>query len=127
MAIAESVEKLVENFAEVRPTVLYAVPRVFNKIYAGVQKNLQETGGMKQKIFEAGMANADKRKELADRGETSWLVESKHKFYDKVAFSKVRARFGGRLRYACSGGAALSLRSRTTSINWASWCAKATA
>ena len=108
MAIAESIDKLVDNFGEVRPTVLYAVPRIFNRIYDGLQKRMAEEGGIKKKLFDAGMANAEKRKQLAERGETSWLVESKHKFFDGVVFSKVRDRFGGRLRYACSGGAALS-------------------
>lgn len=108
MAIAESVEKLVDNFGEVRPTVLYAVPRIFNRIYDGLQKKLEEEGGVKKKLFEAGMANAEKRKQLAAQGKTSFVVESKHKFFDSMVFSKVRDRFGGRLKYACSGGAALS-------------------
>ncbi len=108
MAIAESVEKLVDNFGEVRPTVLYAVPRVFNKIYDGLQKKIAEEGGLKQTLFNAAMANADYRKELEAKGESSWWADTKHGLYDKVIFSKVRERFGGRLRYAVSGGAALS-------------------
>ncbi|MCP3956587.1 MAG: long-chain fatty acid--CoA ligase, partial [bacterium] len=108
LAIAESVEKLVANFGEVKPTVLYAVPRVFNKIYDGLQKKIAEEGGLKQTLFDAAMANAARKKELEAKGESSWWVNTKHGFYDKVIFSKVRERFGGRLRYAVSGGAALS-------------------
>lgn len=108
MAIAESVEKLVDNFAEVRPTVLYAVPRVFNKIYDGLQKKIAEEGGLKQTLFDAAMANAGRRKRLAANGASSWWVDTTHGLFDKVIFSKVRERFGGRLRYAVSGGAALS-------------------
>ena len=108
MAIAESVDKLVDNFAEVRPTVLYAVPRVFNKIYDGLQKKIAEEGGVKKWLFDAAMANAERRKQLEARGESSLLADAKHRIYDKVIFSKVRERFGGRLRYAVSGGAALS-------------------
>ncbi len=108
IAIAESVEKLIENFAEVRPTVLYAVPRIFNKIYDGLQKKMAAEGGLKQMLFHAGMANAQVKKELEAAGKSSWWVDSKHSFFDSVVFSKVRERFGGRLRYACSGGAALS-------------------
>ncbi len=108
MAIAESVDKLVDNFAEVRPTVLYAVPRVFNKIYDGLQKKIAEEGGLKQVLFGAAMTNAGRRKELEARGESSWYADTMHGLYDKLIFSKVRERFGGRLRYACSGGAALS-------------------
>ena len=108
LAIAESVDKLVANFAEVRPTVLYAVPRVFNKIYDGLQKKIAEEGGLKQTLFDAAMANAERKKALEAKGESSWWVNAKHNFYDKAIFSKVRERFGGRLRYAVSGGAALS-------------------
>jgi long-chain acyl-CoA synthetase len=107
-AIAESVEKLVDNFAEIRPTVLLAVPRIFNRIYDGLLKRMAAEGGLKKKLFDAGMENEEKRKQLRRAGETSSWVEMKHKFYDKVVFSKVRARFGGRLKYAVSGGAALS-------------------
>ena len=108
IAIAESIEKLVENFGEVRPTVLYAVPRIFNRIYDGLQKKMAEEGGLKKTLFDAGMANAEKRKQLAGAGKSSFLVDLKHSFFDGVVFSKVRDRFGGRLRYAVSGGAALS-------------------
>ena len=108
MAIAESVDKLIDNFAEVRPTVLYAVPRVFNKIYGGLKKKIAEEGGAKKKLFDAAMENAERRKQLESKGESSFWADTLHTFYDRMIFSKVRERFGGRLRYACSGGAALS-------------------
>ncbi len=108
MAIAESIEKLVDNFGEVRPTVLYAVPRIFNKIYDGLQKKMAEEGGLKLTLFEAAMANAEVRKQLEAKGQSSWWADTKHGLFDKLVFSKVRDRFGGRLRYAVSGGAALS-------------------
>jgi long-chain acyl-CoA synthetase len=108
MAIAESVEKLVDNFAEVRPTVLFAVPRIFNRIYDGLQKKMAEAGGLKKMLFDAGMANAEVKRTLEKEGESSVLVDLKHTFFDSVVFAKVRARFGGRLRYAVSGGAALA-------------------
>ena len=107
IAIAESVEKLVDNFGEVRPTLMYAVPRIFNRIYDGVQKKMA-AGGLKKVLFDAAMSNAAERKRLAAQGRTSGLVEAKHKMLDKVVLSKVRDRFGGRVRYAVSGGAALS-------------------
>jgi long-chain acyl-CoA synthetase len=108
MAIAESVEKLVDNFAEVRPTVLYAVPRVFNRIYDGLQKRMAEGSFVQRTMFQAAMDNAAERKRLAAAGKKSALVELKHALFDRLVFSKVRQRFGGRLRYALSGGAALS-------------------
>jgi len=58
--------------------------------------------------FQAALDNAVERKRLAAAGESSAIVEAKHAFFDRLVFSKVRQRFGGRLRYALSGGAALS-------------------
>lgn len=108
IAVAESVEKLVDNFGEVRPTMIYAVPRIFNRIYDGLHKQLAEAGGAKKAIFEAGLANAEKRYNLAQQGKSSAVVDLKHSIFDKLAFSKVRDKFGGRVKYAISGGAALS-------------------
>lgn len=108
MAIAESVEKLIDNLGEIKPTMLLAVPRIFNRIYDGLQKRMAAEGGLKKMLFDAGMANAEKRKQLRRAGRSSALVELKHSFFDKLVFSKVRDRFGGRMKYAISGGAALS-------------------
>jgi long-chain acyl-CoA synthetase len=108
VAFAESIPKLAANLAEVKPTVLYAVPRVFNKIRAGVLQRVNEAGGAKQRIFEAALANAVLRQQMDEAGKVSLAVDLKHVLYDRVVFAKVRERFGGRLRYAFSGGAALS-------------------
>jgi len=108
VAFAESIPKLVENIGEVGPTVLYAVPRVFNKIYEGVHKRVRESGGFRQKVFEAAIENAATRKRLDAAGKVSFAVDLKHIAFDRVVFSKVRERLGGRLIYAFSGGAALS-------------------
>lgn len=107
MAIAESVEKLIDNFAEVRPTVLFAVPRIFIKIYDGLQKKIAEEGGVKKVLFGAALKNEARRAELSATGRKSSWADTKHNVFDKLVFSKVRERFGGRLRYAVSGGAAL--------------------
>jgi len=108
MAINDSIDNLISNSAEVKPTLLLAVPRIFNRIYDGLQKKMAEAGGLKKFLFDAAMDNADRRKELAARGETSLIVEIKQALLDKLVFSKVRDFFGGRLQYAFSGGAALS-------------------
>ncbi|MEM6797438.1 MAG: AMP-binding protein, partial [Acidobacteriota bacterium] len=106
MAIAESVEKLVDNFGEVRPTLMYAVPRIFNRIYDGVLKKM--SGGLQRSLLDSALATSARRKELEARGSSSAFVDLKHSFFDKVVLSKIRARFGGRVKYALSGGAALS-------------------
>lgn len=108
LAIAESVPKIIENLAEVQPTLLFSVPRIFNKIHDGVLKKVEAEGGLKEKLFHATLATARQRRELAEQRRTSGFVDFKYKVLDRLVASKVRARFGGRLKYAFSGGAAIN-------------------
>ena len=108
LGMAEAVDKIIPNLAEVRPTLLFSVPRIFNKIYDGLQKKMAEAGGLKKSMFDAAMTNEGKRRELAAKGQASGWADFKHGIFDKLVFSKVRDRFGGRLKYAFSGGAAIS-------------------
>ncbi|MCG8460891.1 MAG: long-chain fatty acid--CoA ligase [Holophagales bacterium] len=107
IAVAESVDKLVDNFAEVRPTLMYAVPRIFNRIYDGVHKKMAASAG-KKVLFDRAMTVAAERKRLAAEGKSSFLLDAQHRLLDKLVLSKIRALFGGRVKYALSGGAALS-------------------
>jgi len=108
MGIAESVDTIVANLAEVRPTLLFSVPRIFNKIYDGVHKKMNAAGGIKKKLFNAAVATAQRKRDLDAAGQSSGWVDWKHAKLDGLVFSKIRARFGGRLKFAFSGGAKLS-------------------
>ncbi len=109
LGLAENVSTIIQNLSEVRPTLLFSVPRIFNRIYDGVHRKMEEDGGIKKSLFFAGLENSDKlRKETENGGQPSLITGLKDKFFDKLVFSKVRMRFGGRLKYAFSGGAALS-------------------
>jgi len=108
MGIAEAVDKIVDNLSEVQPTLLFSVPRIFNRIYDGLHKRMAEEGGLKKTLFEKAMDNEEYRKELAEKRKSSGWADFKHNLFDKLVFSKVRDRFGGRLKYAFSGGAAIS-------------------
>jgi long-chain acyl-CoA synthetase len=108
MGIVEDVSTIIQNLGEVRPTVLFAVPRIFNRIYDGLQKKMEAESPVKRKLFAAAMENSNTLRELESQGKTSFTVSLKDKFFDKVVFSKVRERFGGRMRYAISGGSALN-------------------
>lgn len=109
MGIVEDVTTIIDNLAEVRPTLLFSVPRIFNRIYDGVYKKMEAAGGIKKFLFEKGLANAEAiRKQVDSTGSPKGLTKAMNGFFDSVVFSKVRERFGGRLRYAFSGGAALS-------------------
>jgi long-chain acyl-CoA synthetase len=105
MALAEAVDKIVANLAEVKPTVLMSVPRIFNRIYDGVNKQMSERPPVVQKLFHAGLKASTKQKK---GGKLSIVEKATLAVADKIVFTKIRARFGGRLKYAFSGGSALS-------------------
>jgi long-chain acyl-CoA synthetase len=105
MGIAESAEKIVENIKDVRPTVLFAVPRVFNKIYAGVRQLVARKPAAVRWLFEHGLAATARRSRGESIGLGGRLVSL---LADKLLFAKVRARFGGRLKFAICGAASLA-------------------
>lgn len=105
MALCEAVDKIIQNLAEVQPTVLMSVPRIFNRIYDGVNKQMAAKPKVIQNLFHGGLRAATKKK----KGESLGLMEKiTLGLADKIVFGKIRGRFGGRLKYAFSGGAALS-------------------
>jgi len=105
IAINDSKANLINNLAVVRPTILVAVPRIFNRIYDGVNKQIAQKPAPIQKLFRAGIRAATKK----NRGESIGFSEKLAlKAADKLIFGKVRLRFGGRLRFVVSGSAALS-------------------
>lgn len=108
IAVAEAIDKLLPNLAEVRPTLFFSVPRVFNRIYDGLHARMAEEGGLKKKLFDAAIETAERRRALAEQGKRNQWVELKLKVLDALVFTKVRERFGGRLKFAFSGGAAIS-------------------
>lgn len=105
IAINDEIPNLVGNLAEVRPTILIAVPRIFNRIYDGVVKQMAERGGRVEALFHRGIAVATKKNAGEPIGLRERIVLA---LADRLIFSKVRAKFGGRLEYAISGSAALN-------------------
>ena len=108
LGLAERVDTIIANLSEVRPTVLFSVPRVFNKIYDGLNKKMAHAPPLKKKLFYAGLANSAELRRRKERGLGPGLPGILDIFFDRVVFSKVRSVLGGRLKYAFSGGAALS-------------------
>ncbi|MBS2016174.1 MAG: long-chain fatty acid--CoA ligase [Deltaproteobacteria bacterium] len=105
LAIAESVEKILDNLGETQPTLLFSVPRIFNKLYGAVQKQISTKPGVIQSMVKTSLAARKKQRLGQDVSLGESLVLA---ITDKVVFNKVRARFGGNLKYAFSGGAAIS-------------------
>ncbi|MCX7733609.1 MAG: long-chain fatty acid--CoA ligase [bacterium] len=108
MAIAESIDKVVDNLAEVSPTVLPSVPRVFEKVYSKVKSEAQASP-IKAKIFNWAIKVGKQYNELKKNGEAiPFGLSLKHKIAHKLVFSKLHKRLGGRMRFFISGGAPLS-------------------
>ena len=109
VAYVEVVENVAQALLEVHPTVLAAVPRFFEKIYARLMEQGTKNTGLKHKIFDFAMATA---REAAPwrAGEKSAGVTTKLKWLlaDRLVYSKIRAGTGGQLRVVLSGGAPLS-------------------
>ena len=106
---AASIDKVGEYLREVRPTIMTAVPRLFEKVYHRIIKKGMSAGGLKSKIFTRSLAVGQRVAELEDKGERVPLsLKARHAIADRLVFTKWREGIGGRLRYFVSGGAPLS-------------------
>lgn len=105
--LAESVETIALNISEASPSIIFTVPRLFDRIRANILKSVASQSAVKQKIFFWGVTTGEKYHRQAEKGQVSGLVAMQHAIADKLVYSKIRKRFGGRLRYFVSGGAAL--------------------
>lgn len=103
------IKNLTDELASFRPTLILGVPRVFEKVYNSARAKAQADG--KGKIFDkaAHTAIAYSRALSTPQG-PSFGLKLKHKIFDKLVFSKLRAVLGGRGEYAISGGAPLGER-----------------
>jgi len=108
-AVDGNLDELIDNVAAARPTVMPAVPRIFEKVYNKVVEGTRTAGGLKYKIFEWALSVGRQVSVLIQRGEQpTGFLALKNRIADKLVFSKLKARFGGRIRYFVSGGAPLS-------------------
>ncbi len=102
------VDKIVENLAIIKPTFMGAVPRIFEKVHGRITETMAEEGGVKKKLFDwasdVGL-QVSRAKQAGHR--VGPLLALQHKLADRLVFSTIRQRFGGRLRFFISGSAAL--------------------
>lgn len=109
MGFVRNPTTIAEDLATVAPTFLIAVPRVFNKIYDGLWKKINETGGLAKKLFTMGLESAAQNRTLAAQGKSAIMPKIKYKLADRVVFSKIRKRFGGRLQGALTASAMMNM------------------
>ena len=108
-AVDGRIPKLVDNLAVVRPTLMAAVPRIFEKVYNKVIENAKAGSAFKYKIFQWAVSTGRAASIVRQQGkEPGGLLALRLKLADKLVFSKIQARFGGRVRYFISGSAPLS-------------------
>jgi long-chain acyl-CoA synthetase len=106
-AVDGRIPKLVDNLAVVRPTFMAGAPRVFEKVQHRVTE--MAGGGIKRRIFDWAVAVGGRVAALRRAGEEpTGLLRMGHAVADRLVFGKLRARFGGRLRFFVSGSAPLS-------------------
>ena len=104
-----SFDQVGDNLREVKPTVMTAVPRLFEKVYHRIVKKGFSQKGWKRRIFVESLEVGHRYAELKDKGKfIGPKLRLQQKVADKLVFSKWREGVGGRLRYFVSGGAPLS-------------------
>ena len=105
---AEGPATIVGDLQLVKPTMLVAVPRIFNRVYDGIQQKIRDKGGLAQKLFNMGTEENKKKREMAKEGKSSLMNAIKIKLVDKIVYGKLRELFGGELQLSISSSAALS-------------------
>jgi long-chain acyl-CoA synthetase len=116
---ASSFEQVGDHLREVRPTIMTAVPRLFEKVYHRIIKKGMSAEGWKRKMFIWALDVGHRYAELKDkRQHISPVLQAQQAVASRLVFSKWREGVGGRLRYFVSGGAALS-----PTLSYAFWAA----
>ncbi|MDP8306332.1 MAG: long-chain fatty acid--CoA ligase [Candidatus Chlorobium antarcticum] len=106
--LAESIEAVSLNIAEARPTIIFTVPRLFDRIRANMQKQIASESQIKQQIFKFALSTGEQyNRQMALTGSVPFPLKTTHALAKKLVYDKILKKFGGRLRYFVSGGAAL--------------------
>ena len=103
---SEGVEHLLRNLGEAKPTILTAVPRLYESMHLRIRRGIEKQGGFKAKLF-AKAEEIGRRRYLA-REKLTLLDRIQDFFLERLVRQKIRERFGGRIKAIVSGGAALN-------------------
>ena len=104
LALCPDVRGVSAALAEVRPTLFPSVPRVYEKVHTAVKTAAAESSPVKRRLAEWAFAVGER----TARGDSGPALALQARIADRLVLSKVRARMGGRLRFAVSGGAPLA-------------------
>ena len=104
----EDPKKVIETMQEIKPTAMVSVPRLYEKIYASVMNSQENASGLKKVLFNRAIVVGTQYYNLSFRNQPTGLgLSVKHKFYDLLVLSKVRAAVGGKKNFFSAGGAPL--------------------
>lgn len=104
---AESIEAVSQNMLDVQPTIITTVPRLFERIYSKIKKNVESQSEKKQKIFNWAVQVGREYAYAKKADKLTIALTLKHKAADALVFKTLREKTGGKLRFFVSGGAAL--------------------
>ncbi len=108
-AVDGRIDKIVDNLAIFKPTFMGAAPRIFEKAYARIGMMFEHETGVKKKLIDWALGVGAEVASLREKGDQpSVLLAVQHALADRLVLSKVRERFGGRVRFFISGSAALN-------------------
>jgi long-chain acyl-CoA synthetase len=102
---AESVDRLMDNMAEARPTIMTAVPRLYEAMHQRILRGITKASPLQRRLFEMAVETGSRRQGGEHLGAGQWL---RHGLAELTVRRKLRQRFGGRLKAWVSGGAALN-------------------
>ena len=106
---AENMETIADNMIESSPTIVVCVPRVFEKIHAKFMQGIKDAPKIRQNLFNWALEVGRKYSKLSvSKQKIGFWLSFKHKVANKLIYSKVKARFGGKIKFFVSGGAPLS-------------------
>jgi long-chain acyl-CoA synthetase len=108
LAFTSDLARLPEELRQYRPTVVLAVPRVFEKLRATAERTATAAG--RGRVFRVAETVAVEYSRALDTGGPTWWLRARHRVFDRLVYSRLRAAIGGRVVYACSGGAPLGER-----------------
>ncbi len=104
---AESIEKVPENLKQVRPTIFFAVPRIWEKFHAGITAKMDETTGVKKRLVDWSLSVGRRVSDLRMRGEKlPFPLLLQHRVAERLVFSKLKEGLGLDRARICATGAA---------------------
>jgi len=106
---AQSIETVIQDIAEARPTVMVSVPRLYEKVAATVYEQIEKSSWLKRNIFYWALNTGLNYHARRIEGTASKMLEKKYQLADKIVFHKIKTKLGGRFRCPIAGGAPLSV------------------